>query len=69
MPKLIEYFGGTYAISKGFLDAASKGSPDIGVINHPNIRKFGDLEICLGTVHSVTGGFVTLTPFRDKYGQ
>jgi len=67
IPKLIEHFGKTFSNSRDFLNAAPIGSTEafINAKKDPNKLIFGDLEIHLGTVHSVKGQTHTATLYIE----
>lgn len=68
LPKLVNYFGGTPAHSAGFLTGAqavmSEDRPDKD--KNSNALTFGDIQIGLGTVHSVKGQTHTATLYIES---
>ena len=71
IPKLIERFGKTCLDSKEFLNTEPKGSQGIftPTKKDPNTLIFGELEIHLGTVHSVKGQTHTATLYLESFYQ
>ena len=68
LPKLVNYFGGTPAIAAGFLTGEqtimSEDRPDKD--KNSNSLTFGDIQIGLGTVHSVKGQTHTATLYIES---
>lgn len=68
LPKLISYFGGNAANSGSFLAGARTVTTDnhSNKDKHSNTLTFGDIQIGLGTVHSVKGQTHTATLYIES---
>ena len=68
IPKIIQYFGGTCEDSLGFLTGAQtvRNENTKEQEKDPNTLRFGDIEIGIGTVHSVKGQTHTTTLYIES---